>query len=222
MSRRNWNYSAFTLIELLVGMAISMLVMGACYGGLRTVLAAREKLVARSELFQAGRRALDEIAAAFRSARAVGNLDIHLIGRDGEFEGAPDDSLTFYTVTDRPARFDQPESDLYEIAFIVIRDEETGEGALWRRKDPGVDDEMEDGGILTEIAHDVVALNVEYFDGLDWLDAWLPEEAIGMPASVRVTIALTRSDSPGQTLTLTTTVSPLVTAGAAISDDETG
>jgi hypothetical protein len=178
-------------------------------------------MLTRSEFFQEGRRALDEIAAALRSARAVGNLDVHLIGRDGEFDGVPDDSLTFYTVTDRPARFDQPESDIYEIAFVVIRDAETGEGALWRRKDPGVDDEMEDGGILTEIAHDVVALNVEYFDGLDWLDTWLPEEAIGMPASVRVTIALVRRDSPGQALALTTTVSPLVTAGAAVSDDET-
>ena len=213
--------SAFTLVELLVAMTIGVLVMGAGYGGLRTVLSAREQILVRCELHQEGRRALDEIASAVRAARAVGKVDVHLIGRDGEFNDAPDDRLTLYTVTDRIARFDRPESDIYEVSFVVFRDEETGEGALWRRKDPGVDDDMEDGGILTEIAHDVVALNVEYFDGFDWLDEWLPEEAIGMPTAVRVTVALARPESPGLSVALMTTVSPLVKSGVSAPDEET-
>jgi len=210
---------AFTLVELLVAMAIGTLIVGACFAAFRTVLDAREKLAVRSALVTQGRAAVDEIAAAVRSAIAVEGIETPFFGEDRDSDALPDDRLTFFTVSDRNARRDDLESDIYEVSFYIVRDEETGRGVLARRKDPGVDDDITDGGILTEIALDVVALEMSYYDGLLWVDAWPGELDEGVPSAVRVSMTLADPDYPKAAVSCETTVTPLVTSGVATDDE---
>lgn len=210
---------AFTLVEILVAMAIGTLVMGACFGAFRTVLDAREKLAVRSALVTQGRAATDEIAAALRAAIAAEGAETPFLGEDRETDGVPDDRLTFFTTSDRNARRDDAEGDIYEVSFYIMRDEETGRGTLARRKDPGVDDDITDGGILTQIALDVVALEVSYYDGLLWADAWPGEMDEGVPAAVRVSVTLADPEFPKATITCETTVTPLVKSGGDTGEE---
>lgn len=215
-SHRN---KAFTLVELLVAMAIGTLIVSACFAAFRTVLDAREKLAVRSALAAQGRAAVDEIAAALRAAITVEGIETPFIGEDRESDALPDDQLTFFTVSDRNARRDDLESDIYEVSFYIVRDEQTGRGALARRKDPGVDDDISDGGILTEIALDVVALEVSYYDGLLWVDAWPGELDEGVPSAVRVSMTLADPAFPKTAVRCETTITPFVTSGG-VTDDE--
>ena len=209
---------AFTLVELLVAMTIGVIIMGACYTSLRTVLDADEAVGGRCALSQEGRRALDEMAGAMRAALTVGGSGAQFVGEDAERDGLPDDRVTFYTVSDRPARLDEVESDIYEVSFFVVRDEETGEGSLARRKDPGVDDDFNNGGILTQIAMDVVGLDVEYYDGLSWQDEWTPDESTGIPEAMRVSIVLADPASGEQSTVMETTVVVMATGGVSEGD----
>ena len=104
--------NAFTLVELLVAMTIGVIIMAACYASLKTVLKASDGVSGRCALYQQGRRALDELTWAMRSAVVVGGRGTQFLGedrREGEFH---DDRVTFYTVSDRRARRDRAENAL--------------------------------------------------------------------------------------------------------------
>ena len=208
----------FTLIELLVATGIGTLILGASYGSFHAVVRARGSVQARCRLHQDARRALEEITAALRAMRKHGSGSQQFVGEDILEGQLPGDRITFYAVSDRPARRDRGEGDVYEMSFFIVRDEETGAGTLARRKDPGGGDDFLDGGILTEIAPNVVALNFEYYDGLDWSEEWVDPDSSELPKAIRV--AVTTADLVTKTVvTLTTTAAPMAPVGSSDAGD---
>jgi type II secretion system protein J len=98
--------------------------------------------------------------------------------------------LVFYTIGRTKARIDQPEGDLYEVEYYLMQQGETM--VLMRRLWPNPSKELEPGGILTIIAEDIAAFEVQYFDGEEWSDEW-PEEMQALPDLVVVSIAAKQS-----------------------------
>ena len=47
----------------------------------------------------------------------------------------------------------------------------------------------------------VAGLNIRYFDGDDWVDAWDMEEEEGLPSAVELTLSITDADARETTLT---------------------
>ncbi len=93
-------------------------------------------------------------------------------------DGTSASHLLFYTVGRTKARIDQPEGDIYEVEYYIVKDEE--QSALMRRLWPNPHIELEPGGILTAIAENIEIFNIRYFDGEEWLEEW-PEESQSLP-----------------------------------------
>lgn len=57
-------------------------------------------------------------------------------------------------------------------------------------------------GLQSSILVDYIAgLNIRYFDGEDWIDAWDMEEEEGLPSAVEITLSITDADAQERTLT---------------------
>jgi type II secretion system protein J len=94
--------------------------------------------------------------------------------------------LVFYTVNRIKARIDQPEGDIYEVEYYLLKDED--KSVIMRRLWPNPDEELEPGGILSIIAEDIDIFEIRYFDGEEWSDEW-PEDMEVLPQLVEVNIA---------------------------------
>ena len=196
---------------------LGTLIAGACYGSFNAIVNAREKVETRCRLYQDGWGALEEITLALRQAAVVGGEGPQFLGENHEDTAVGDDHITFYSLSDRPARLDEVGGELYEMSFFVLRDEETGAATLVRRKDPGVDEQFRDGGVLTHIADNVVGLDFEYFDGLVWIDQWIETDASSVPRAIGVLVVLADPKEQTGPVTLATMVVPVVST-LAMSD----
>ncbi len=94
----------------------------------------------------------------------------------------------------------------YESQFR-IEDTESGL-ALWKRRDPILDDNPIGGGIATPIAEGIVSLQLEAFDGASWFGQWDSDEN-GIPEAIRVTVTssgMEENDTATSSVTLRTIV----------------
>lgn len=106
--------------------------------------------------------------------------------------------LVFYTVNRTKARIDQPEGDIYEVEYYLLKDEE--KSVLMRRLWPNPDqEETEPRGILTVLAENIDVFEVRYFDGEDWSDEW-PEEMEILPQLIEVNIVAKQQEKGNPTM----------------------
>jgi len=184
--------TGFTLVEVLVASTIGVFIAMVAVGALRAIIAS-------AEMVDRNINAAAEVRfAANMIARDLQNLynddDIENTKFIGTVEPLEQDNYTsyliFYTIGRTKARIDQPEGDLYEVEYYLMQEGETM--VLMRRLWPNPSKELEPGGILTIIAEDIAAFEVQYFDGEEWSDEW-PEEMQALPDLVAVSIAAKQS-----------------------------
>jgi len=137
-------------------------------------------------------------ASEVRFAANIIQRDLTNIYRDEEFEntkliGTIEDLaeystsyLVFYTIKRTKARAFEPEGDMYEVEYYLVKNEDGS--FLMRRLWPNPNDEFEPGGILTTIAENIELFQVRYFDGEEWYDQWL-EDMETQPHIIEVIIA---------------------------------
>jgi uncharacterized membrane protein YgcG len=80
--------------------------------------------------------------------------------------------------------------------------------ALWKRRDPILDDNPTGGGIATPISEGIVALELEAFDGTSWFSQW-DSDVSGIPEAIRITVTssgMEENDISTTTVTLRTIV----------------
>jgi hypothetical protein len=85
------------------------------------------------------------------------------------------------------ARADEPEGDIYEVEYSLVRD---GEKSLLLRRlwpNPNEEEEYELHGVRAVIAEDIEVFEVRYFDGEEWSNEW-PEEMEVLPQLIEVSI----------------------------------
>lgn len=179
-------------MEVLVASTIGVFIAMVAVGALRAIIAS-------AEMVDRNINAAAEVRfAANMIARDLQNLynddDIENTKFIGTVEPLEQDNYTsyliFYTIGRTKARIDQPEGDLYEVEYYLMQEGETM--VLMRRLWPNPSKELEPGGILTIIAEDIAAFEVQYFDGEEWSDEW-PEEMQALPDLVAVSIAAKQS-----------------------------
>ena len=178
--------TGFTLVEVTVASTLGAFVMLVAVGTLKAITSSAE-MVDRNI----------NAAAEVRFASNMIKKDLVNLYRDEDMEntkliGTVEDSgldstsyLIFYSLGRTKARADEPEGDIYEVEYYLVKDEETS--ALMRRLWPNPNEEYEPGGILTAIAEDIDAFAVSYFDGEEWSDEW-PEEMEVLPDLIEITI----------------------------------
>ncbi len=198
-----------TLVELIVAMTVTVLVTGATVPILRGVSAGRQRTDAQMSMQQEARAALHAITTALRNAART---EDPLPGLSGPLEGIdswqgemPCDRIRFYTISGRPVRPDQPESDLRECEFFLAQADQNELPSLARRLDPTRNDPPRGGGVLQRIAGNVVGLDFSYFDGVQWLDSWGLSQQ-GRPVAIRVRLIVATDATLSQTWTVSEVV----------------
>jgi type II secretion system protein J len=180
--------TGFTLVELLVASTIGAFLIIVAAGTLRAISTSAKMVTSNIDS-----------AAEVRFAAGLISKDLANLYRDPNFanmkfvgtvEESPQGTvsyLTFYTVAGVKARADQPEGDVYEVEYYLLKDQE--QSVLFRRLWPYPDpnSETEPAGVLTVIAEDIDAFEVRYFDGSEWSNEW-PEEMQTVPQLVEVNI----------------------------------
>lgn len=190
--------SAFTLAELIVAAVLTAMIGGATVAMVRSTGGARQLTDRRWRLQQEAAHGADAIAAALRNAWTNGQERYRLVGADGWLDDRPADALRLFVTTRATVRPQRPESDVMECEFGLARPEDLpdlvwdGEAPgtlLVKRIDPTLNEEPDRGGVVYRLARNVVLLDVQYFDGVDWLDDW-PADMTSLPMAVRVTLGV--------------------------------
>ncbi len=183
----------FTLIEVVAASVIATFIAVVAVSTLRVVAEGREDIEAATEISDEMRYAMGKLRRDFGNLYRSSNIDsMKFVGEQLETEQGLSPSVTMWVVSNVPARYGDPEGDIYEVQYYLESNEEGGK--LMRRVCPtvGIDRSSEyyveaAGGILSVIAENVVDFQLLYHDGYEFVDQW-PEEQEYLPEFVEVTL----------------------------------
>ncbi len=213
--------TGFTLVEVLVASTIGTFVALVAVGTLRAITASSEMVEYNISAAAEVRFASNMIARDLVNLYRDENIEnTELIGTFEESEQGNISYLVFYTVGRAKARIGQPEGDVYEVDYYLLKDEE--QSVLMRRLWPNPNEEDEPGGILTAIAEDIDVFEVRFFDGEEWSSEW-PEEMEILPQLIEVNIVAkvpSRGEPAMESFIVNFIRSAVGTAGASESDDQ--
>ena len=207
------------MVEALVASTIGAFIALVAVGTLRTITTSAE--IAQENIESAA-----EVGFASKLiSRDLQNLYRQQNYRNMKLVGAANDSvegssiLTFYTVGRAKARIEQPEGDVYEVEYYLVKNQENS--SLFRRLWPNPDPNDENpGGILSVIAEDIEFFQVRFFDGEEWAEEW-PIEMEVMPQLIEVNIVAKQPNRGSPTMD-SITVNLVRSAGATLEALESG
>jgi type II secretion system protein J len=189
--------AAFTLLELLLAMALVSMLAATLYASLHIAFRARDSVQAASDEGRAGQLALDLMRRDLSEALPPkGILAGLFMGTDAQSDGGANaDSVSFYASANTPVA-DHPQCDVCLVQYSLGSDE-NGQTALIRStvtnllatETPTPDTEV--------VCRNVMALNLRYFDGSDWLDTWdSTQHGDEPPLAVEVVLTLKPTSAP--------------------------
>ncbi|MFH1883973.1 MAG: type II secretion system protein GspJ [Planctomycetota bacterium] len=217
---RALSLTGFTLVEVMVASTIGAFVMLVAVGTLKAITASAEmvenNISTAAEVRFASNMLKRDLVNFYRDENIENTKFIATSEESGQ-EGTS--YLVFYTLSRSKARSDQPEGDIYEVEYYLMKDEE--KSLLMRRMWPNPNkEETEPGGILTVIAENIDVFEVRYFDGEEWSTEW-PEEMQVLPQLIEINIAAKPPNRPELTMeSLMVNFTRSVTA--AVDDSESG
>ncbi len=179
----------FTLVELMIATMLSAFIMLVAVGSLRAITATSERMTGTvdtaSEARYAARAIQTDLMNLYRDSNS---LNRRLIGRMIESGDGLITSLTFYTIGRTKARFDQPEGDVYEVEYYLLKGEQ--QSKLYRRLWPNPDKDSIPAGILTELVDNIELFSFRFFDGeaKQWIDQWSSDDMEALPDLVEFTL----------------------------------
>ena len=179
--------TGFTLVEVMVASTIGAFIMLVAVGTLRAITASAERVDKNINTSAEVRFASKMLAKDFVNFYRDENIEnTKLIGTFEESDDGNTSYLVFYTVSRAKARIGQPEGDIYEVEYYLMKDED--KSLLMRRMWPNPNKEdTEPGGILAVIAEDIDIFEVRYFDGEEWSYEW-PEEMEVLPQLIEINL----------------------------------
>lgn len=182
----------FTLVELLAGMLISALIIGAAYSTYLAASGAWEQSRSRSTNFQQARAALAIMERAIQSAVPPGeNNNAAFTGESYVIQDTEHaaDQLSFTCTAGVPNPYRRPRPDLYEVTFFLDISPEFEEPSLFMRRRPYamVETTEEFPGKVDELAVNVLEFDLEYYDGIEFVEEWLEES---LPEAIRITLVM--------------------------------
>lgn len=179
--------SGFTLVEVIIASTIGAFISLVAVGTLKAVISSNvlldNNINAASEVTFASNLIEKDLINIYRDD-AIENTE--LIGTIEDLTDYSTSVITFYTLNRTKARVDQPEGDIYEVEYYLVKNEDSS--LLMRRLWPNPNDEFEAGGIVTPIAENIDLFEVRYFDGEEWYDEWQQEDMQTMPDMIEINI----------------------------------
>ena len=218
--------TGFTLVEVMVASTIGAFIMLVAVGTLKAITASAEmvedNISTAAEVRFASNILKRDLVNFYRDENIENTKFIATSGESGQQNTS---YLVFYTVNRAKARADQPEGDIYEVEYYLMKDEE--KSLLMRRLWPNPNkEETEPGGILAVIAENIDLFEVRYFDGEEWSTEW-PEEMQVLPQLIEVNIVAKPPSRPVPTMesfivNLTRSVTATVDESESGEQEESG
>jgi len=212
--------TGFTLVEVMVASTIGAFVMLVAVGTLKAITASAEmvenNISTAAEVRFASNMLKRDLVNFYRDENIENTKFIATAEETGQ-EGSS--YLVFYTLSRAKARSDQPEGDIYEVEYYLMKDDE--KSLLMRRMWPNPNkEETEPRGILAVIAENIDVFEVRYFDGEEWSTEW-PEDMRVLPQLIEINIVAKPPNRPELTMeSLMVNFTRSVTA--AVADSESG
>ena len=185
----------FTLLELMIAGVMAAIVLGGITVSLSQLglskAISRQRLDAFSRCDTALRTIRRDIISVLRRDDLF-DTRLKIIHNTSRFNGREvdrDELLVFNSSLRANKEIDfNGEGVEYETQYR-IDDDEFGV-VLWKRRDPILDDNPLGGGIATPLGEGVVSLQLEAYDGDNWVPQWDSDE-FGIPHAIRITIVAT-------------------------------
>lgn len=190
--------NGFTLLELLVAMSLMVVASACLFSSLYTGFKAKRNSESRLYPLQAARTAMDMLEQDLCGAVVGPEDDPNLmagpfVGIDEHIGIGPDaDQVTFYSTHHQiNGDTDRITGGIGRIELAMTEDPNNGTYRLVRRvTDNILSTEMQEP-VEDILCRHVCALNVRYYDGLRWYDAWdSTEQMDALPLAVEVTLVL--------------------------------
>jgi len=203
MNRQRRGQRGFTLVEMLVATTVTVLVASSTTIILRNAAAVRSRADRQMTAQMQARAAVGAIATAVANVSRFPKGQWRMEGIVDTISDAPADRIRLETVSRRPIRLGQSESDAREMEFYLVQEPDQPGLMLMRRTDPTRNAEPDGGGVLECVARNVAALDIDWYDGAQWLDQWPGEtvqqtaaQAIRLPQAVRIRLGVLTEGRP--------------------------
>jgi len=194
------NRKAFTLLEVLVAATMTALLAGSLYATLYTAFRARRSGVEAVGSSRRAELAADFVCAELRSAVVPnGILAGTFFGEDATGPlGSESDTVSFYRTADA---IDQ-EAGQGEIMMVELACEPSSRGSgmdLVRRVRRNLLAPTFYDLPAEVLCRNVLAFNLRYFDGVEWLDSWdssVEENTLPLAVEVDLVLAVDQEAGP--------------------------
>ncbi len=168
--------AGFTLLEVLIAIAIVAMIVGLIWGSVAGTAESKDYIETGNEVYHEGHWALDKMEAdlttAFLDPRTNSNTRFLALNHDG-VDNMPMDELHFTSFNHVKYNPSAQESDQCEVSYFIAENPDTGDQTLYRREAIKLDiDPNNTTGEVYELAAGVVAFNLRYYDGTEWLEEW--------------------------------------------------
>ena len=211
--------TGFTLVEVLVASTIGAFIVLVAMGTLKAVTSCTEmvdhNINAAAEVRFAATTLQRDLVNFYRDPNKANAKFVGTVETSGQESIS---YLVFYTVNRIKARVAEPEGDVYEVEYYLLKDED--KSVIMRRLWPNPNEELEPGGILSIIAEDIDVFEIRYFDGEEWSGEW-PEDMEILPQLVEVNIA-GKLPAKGQPATQSFVVNFTRSAASAVATLDSG
>ncbi|MFC1764536.1 type II secretion system protein GspJ [Planctomycetota bacterium] len=186
--------TAFTLLELLVAMVLMVVVSSALYTSLYTGFRARRRAAAATVPTTAIMNVMTLLKHDLQGTLQPGDdLAGDFIGLDTQGDaGAAEDSVSFYT-THAQALSESPLGGIGMIELLLTEDdqEDSETRILVRRNTTNL---LSPSTLLATdqvLCRHIRSLNLRYYDGTDWLDAWdSSADSDGLPLAIEIDLEM--------------------------------
>ncbi len=159
----------------MVAIGILSMIVGLIWGAFAKTAESKDYIEQGNEVYHQGRWALDKMEAdlvtSFLNTRPSSYTLFYGISRDG-VDSMPADELHFTSFNHVKYVATAQESDQCEVSYFVMENPDTGIPTLYRREDANIDKDNTEGGEIYELATNVAAFNLRYYDGTEWIDDW--------------------------------------------------
>lgn len=208
--------SGFTLLEVIVSVSILAIIMAAIYSAYISNVEAIQVARENGHVQQTARTILELMTKDVQSALVETQVTPETVrlgfaGKTEERDGRRMDRVDFTTLSHLALSEQEPSTDLCEVGYRVVEDEEQqGVLLLVRRDDASPDEDLTEGGVVQELSRNVLEFRITYEDTMgEERDSWELNEPGATPElPVLVKIRLTLKDDLNREHVFTTSIHP--------------
>ena len=194
----------FTLAELLMATVLLTLLAAGGMAAFSAGTRAAAKMKRCDSMVAHAQAALESMTNDLHAATQRAN-NYCMMALDTQREGRDTDTIDFLVAGPPKSDFeDSVPAGYCEVGYSIGESPETGQPCLMRREDSTPDDDLLEGGTSLPVAPGVSELNIEFYDGIEWVSGWSTPKQF--PKAVRIQIAVVDEDGSETPRKFSTTV----------------